>query len=139
MKKRIVPFLIILLLSFFLSPFPIVWSQTNATEGNAPIFDEIAKQSGFAVIATELPNKDPREIVAKVIKIFLSLLGTIFLVLIIYGGYLWMTAQGEEEQVTKAKDLIRNAVIGLIIILAAYTITKFIFEKGGSSVGIPLR
>src|SRR3989338_8173076 len=62
------------------------------------------------------------ELVAVVIQAFLGLLGVIFLVLILYAGYNWMTAQGEEEKVTKAKDTLQRAVIGLIIIVSAYAI-----------------
>jgi amino acid transporter len=67
-------------------------------------------------------------VVATVIKGFLSFLGVIFIILIIYGGFRWMTAQGNEDQVTEAKKNIRNAVIGIIIIMAAYAITFFVFE-----------
>ena len=76
-------------------------------------------------------------IVATAVKAFLGLLGIIFLVLIIYAGFNWMTAQGEEEKVTKAKETLQSAVIGLIIIIAAYSITYFVFNNlpGGSSGG----
>jgi len=76
-------------------------------------------------------------IVATVIKAFLGLLGIIFLVLIIYAGFLWMTAQGDEEKVTKAKDTLTRAIIGLVIITAAYSITYFVFTAlpGGGSGG----
>ena len=66
-------------------------------------------------------------IVATVVKAFLGLLGIIFLVLIIYAGYNWMTAAGDEEKVTKAKDTLTRAVIGLVIITVAYSITYFVF------------
>lgn len=56
----------------------------------------------------------------------LSFIGVIFMVLIIYGGILWMTAMGNEQKVEKAKNLIIQSIIGLIIILSAYTITSFI-------------
>lgn len=77
-------------------------------------------------------------IVATVIQAFLGLLGIIFLVLILYAGYQWMTAQGEEEKVTKAKDTLQRAVIGLIIIIAAYSITYFVFSSlsGGDGEGV---
>lgn len=55
-----------------------------------------------------------------------SFLGIIFLALMISGGFMWMTARGNEAQVNKAKELITMAVIGLIIISAAYAITAFI-------------
>ena len=79
-------------------------------------------------------------IISTVIEVFLGLLGIIFLVLIIYAGYNWMTAQGDEEKVTKAKDTLQRAVIGLIIIIAAYSITYFVFSSlpggGGGDDGL---
>lgn len=57
-----------------------------------------------------------------------GLLGALFLVLIIYAGFLWMTAGGESKQVDKAKSILINSTIGLIITLAAYAITNFIFD-----------
>ena len=69
--------------------------------------------------------------VATVIKAILALVGTIFFVLTFYAGVLWMTAQGEEEKVTKAKDMIKSAVIGLVIVVGAYAITSFVTGKLG--------
>ncbi|MFH0956077.1 MAG: hypothetical protein V1801_02610 [Candidatus Falkowbacteria bacterium] len=83
-------------------------------------------------------------IIQTVISAFLGLLGVIFLVLIIYAGYNWMTAQGDEEKVTVAKNTLTRAVIGLIIIVAAYSITYFVFSNlpggpggGGGLTGSP--
>lgn len=64
--------------------------------------------------------------IGSIIGLVLSFIGVIFLVLMIYAGISWMTAAGNQEKVTKAKDLIINAIIGLIIVLAAYAITSFI-------------
>lgn len=69
--------------------------------------------------------------VATVIKTVLALVGTVFLVLTIYAGILWMTAQGEEEKVTKAKEIIKASVIGLVIIMSAYAITYFVTSRLG--------
>ena len=62
----------------------------------------------------------------KLIGVILSFVGVIFLVLMIYAGVSWMTAAGNEQQVSKAKDLLINSIIGLIIIFAAYAITAFV-------------
>jgi len=72
-------------------------------------------------------------IIATGVKAVLSLLGIIFLVLIIYAGFNWMTAQGDEEKVTLAKNTLTRAIIGLIIITAAYSITYFVFNSLPSS------
>jgi len=66
--------------------------------------------------------------VSNFIAIILGLVGVIFLALIIYGGFLWMTAAGNEKQVETAKNIISRAAIGLIIIVLAYAITFFIIK-----------
>jgi len=64
--------------------------------------------------------------IGKIVGIGLSFIGVIFLILIIYAGVMWMTAAGNEAQVTKAKDIIIAATIGLVIVLSAYAITRFV-------------
>lgn len=64
-----------------------------------------------------------------VITAFLSLLGLIFLILMIIAGYSWMTAAGDESKVSYAKETMKRAVIGLLITVAAYTITYFVFSN----------
>ncbi len=59
----------------------------------------------------------------------LSFIGVIFMLLIIYGGIMWMTSRGNDQQVEKSRDLIVQAVIGLVIVLASYAITAFIGEQ----------
>ena len=76
--------------------------------------------------ATGLGTKDIRETVGSVIRAFMGLLGIIAVCLILYGGFKWMTAGGNEEQVGEAKKIIISGVIGLIIILSAYAIANFI-------------
>lgn len=70
--------------------------------------------------------QDPRLIAANIVRTALEFLGIIFIVLTMYAGFLWMTAGGNEEKVTKAKTLLFQAVIGLAIILAAYSITLMV-------------
>jgi len=78
---------------------------------------------------TGLGRRDPRETVASIIKIVLSLLGIIALCFILYAGFKWMTAGGNEETVTMAKKTLSAAVIGLVIILSAYAITNFVLRQ----------
>jgi len=70
--------------------------------------------------------QDIRIVVATIIQSFLVLLGTLFLVYMFYGGYLFLTSAGMEERVEKAKSILRNAIIGLIIILFSYAFTWFV-------------
>jgi len=61
-------------------------------------------------------------IAGTVIAAVLGLLGVIFVVLIIYAGIIWMTAQGDESKVEKAQTILRNSIIGLIVVFSAYAI-----------------
>ncbi|MFH1173150.1 MAG: hypothetical protein V1692_01310 [bacterium] len=84
------------------------------------------------------PAQAPEDIVGAIIKTALSLVGVIFLILIIYGGFLWMTAGGKEDQIKKAQNIIQNSVIGLAIVLAAYGITYFVIEQLTTKTGYTL-
>src|SRR3989339_2157923 len=64
-------------------------------------------------------------IVGSIISVLISLIGVIFLILLIYAGFLWMTAGGNEKQVEKAKDMMLRAVVGLVILLASYSLSTF--------------
>lgn len=79
-------------------------------------------------------RKDPREIVANIIKILLGFLGTIAVVLIIYAGFLWMTAGGKPDNTKKAKDIMLAAVTGLVIILISYGITLFVTQALSNAI-----
>jgi hypothetical protein len=88
-------------------------------------------------IQTELgytEAKDPRLIAASLIQIILSFLGLLAVVLIIWAGFKWMTAQGNEENVKDAQKILKAAVIGLIIILAAWGIANFAISQLTSAV-----
>lgn len=69
-------------------------------------------------------ESDPRIYAAKFIGYGLGLLGTLFLAYTIYGGVLWMTSAGNEDKVKKAKSIIFNGTIGLMLILSAYGLTR---------------
>lgn len=65
-------------------------------------------------------------VIGGLINVALSLLGAILLVLMVYAGILWTTSQGNEKQTTKAKEIIRTAIIGMLIALTAYSISNFV-------------
>ena len=77
------------------------------------------------------------ETVANIINILLGFLGVIAIIIIIVAGFQWMTAGGNEEKIAGAKKMLGAAVIGLVIILAAYAIASFVVgnlitETGGA-------
>lgn len=86
--------------------------------------------------AAGLPtNTNIVKIIGQVIYIILGFLGIVFIILIIYGGFMRMTATGNSEQIKKSTNIILSAVIGVIIILASYSITAFILSRVETSVG----
>jgi hypothetical protein len=85
--------------------------------------------------ATGLGGGDIRTIVGRIIQVFLGILGVVALVLIIYAGFLWMTAGGDEEKVTQAKKIMTQAVIGLAIILCSFAITSWVVSQLTQATG----
>ena len=65
--------------------------------------------------------------IGQVLNIATTFLGVVFLGLMIYAGYLWMIARGNEQKIEEAKNIIIYAVIGLVVVLAAYAITQTIY------------
>lgn len=76
-----------------------------------------------------LSSQDPRTIAANIINKALTLLGTITLIIIIYGGFKWMTAMGNDDAVGDAKKIIASGVIGLVIILSSYALSTFVINS----------
>ncbi len=72
---------------------------------------------------------DLSKIIGVGINTALAFVGLIFMVLMIYAGYLWMTARGEEEPVKKAKKIITASIIGLILVISAYAITNLVVAR----------
>lgn len=66
--------------------------------------------------------------IGQIIGGLLSLVGVAFFLLTLYGGFLWMTAKGDETQSKKAQHIIFDAIIGLVIVASSYIITQFVFE-----------
>jgi len=69
---------------------------------------------------------DPRDMAVEIVKYLMTFLGIIAVVVILLGGFKWMTAAGNEDKVAEAKQLIIAGVIGLIIVLAAFAIVQFV-------------
>lgn len=122
--KRFAPLLMALMICTALPTFAyaVELGGLDATAGQAGIKDTSAT---------------PQAVVGRVLAQGISLVGIIFFALILWAGFLWMTAAGNEQRVDEAKQILLAAVIGLIIVAAAYAITKFVGSTlltGNSSV-----
>ncbi len=96
-------------------------SLTAQAKGLMQELEDARKTSGLEKISLETA-------IGKMIGGVLGFVGIIFLSSTIYGGYLWMTAGGNEEQVAKAKKIIKTSITGLLIIVFSYIITGFVIE-----------
>lgn len=88
--------------------------------GDESVLDETSKEAGYKL--DQDGDQMLMEIIGQVINIFLSILGVVFMILVIIAGYKWMTAAGNEEQVTQAKSYLKYAIIGLFVITLTWGI-----------------
>jgi len=119
--------LIFLLVSLFvlLGGFPVLAVSTDMFAGESAAFQE----------TTGLSDQSLSVIVGNIINVVLSVLGIVLVILIIYAGITWMTAGGSEEKVKKAKSILMNAGIGLLITVSAWAIAFFVISSLNQAVG----
>ncbi len=113
------------------SLFFLMLAAISPLQAQAGSWLDKVDQGGLNAIGTSAYDQtgapEPlQQVVARIIKIFLGVIGVIFVIIIIAAGFKYMTAAGNEEQVKQAVAQIRHGVIGLIIIVAAYAITAFV-------------
>lgn len=120
MKKRKYLYLILLLLLLF--PNSLLLAQLNPEVLNEAYLNELGKETPV------LEEGDLVKILFSIIQYLLGFIGVIAVVVIIAGGYLWMTAGGNEEKVKKAKEILLNGLIGLGVILVAFLIVRFVIR-----------
>jgi len=123
-KTTILTFLILFMMSVLLPMKPhVVFAQdTPSPFGEDSLLETVGDTAGYNTGAGEDPQSNLLELLGTIIFTLLSLLGIFFLGLTIYGGFRWMFARGNEDEVTKGKNIIKNAVIGLIIVSGSYAI-----------------
>ena len=120
-KKTFLVFSLVALFSFGTSSFAHAQLDKAMQNLNSAVGTNAKVKTGL--------SDDLAGTVGTVVKGILGLTGTIFLLLTVYAGILWMTAQGSEEQIQKATDIIKTCTIGLVITLSAYSITYFVTNR----------
>ena len=122
-----------MILSLFFVPLLAV---NNASANNDDVFGlgyvtgEEGNSDGIV-----LGNKDPRTMITQIINVLLTLLGIVAVVIVLLGGFKWMTAGGNEDKVGEAKKILGAGIIGLVIILAAWGIAAFVLNTLMSATG----
>jgi len=129
-KKKLIIIAVIAVLGLSLSQLvPLKTAQADSKLWND------ARNNGLDAIGSQAYEgagsnpSDIRVIIARLVKVFLGFMGIVFIALIVWAGYKYMTAQGDSSQVEAAVGQIRTGVIGLVIIVAAYAITTFVADK----------
>jgi len=115
--KKINSFFTTSLILFILAPVSALAASLKDAGG-------FLSDTGGAVYNTDTTSLP--EIIGTILNYILGFLGVIFLILTIYGGFLWMTAGGNEDQIKKGRKYLTNSIIGLAIVLAAYSLTFFV-------------
>ncbi len=80
-------------------------------------------------------TQDIRVTIARIVRVALGLLGTVALLLVLYAGFTWMTAAGDETKIERAKKTLSAAVIGLVIIMSAFAIVSYILSALVNATG----
>ncbi len=123
-------------LFFYLSLCGVLLFGTVNAQG---LLSEIEAQN--QVFAGEkgagLKDADPRILVAQIIKVALSITGTLLVVWTFYGGYLIFTSAGDSDKVDHAKSIITNGAIGLIVVLSSYAIAGFVYNLWANAQKTP--
>ena len=99
-------------------------TQIAAKNDINSVFDQAKTAAKVTVSADSVPI-----IIGAVIKVILGIMGIVLLIILLYAGTKWMTAEGDKAKVEKARGMITTAVIGLIIVLSSYAIAYFVVES----------
>ena len=130
MKKNIKQVLGLMILTLVVIPMGLLVVAPKEAKAVNPWGDVFSNDVGYSSFnQIGLGKKDPRTIAANVINIMLGLLGVIAIIIILMGGFKWMTAMGNEDKVGEAKKLLGAGIIGLLIVLAAYAVSIYILRS----------
>lgn len=91
-------------------------------------------EAGFSIGEQGKPDRSFAEAVGRYVSGLATILGALFMLLIIYGGWLWMSARGNDDQVSKAKAIIVGAVIGIAIVITAQIIVQLALKALSTTV-----
>ena len=111
--------------------FSLLLSFNNITPVSAALEIGMDRVKNIELAASDT---DPRDIIINVIKYFMTFLGIVAVCMILYGGYIWMTSVGNEDKVSKAKQIIVAGSIGMVIVLSAYIIVNFVLKVSNQAL-----
>ena len=116
-KTQKISTVVMVFVMLFMAALPLI-ASAQIDVGLGPVQEEV----GYS-------TRDLRSVVGSIIKTVLGFLGVVAIIIILIGGFKWMTAGGSDEKVGEAKKWLISGIIGIAIILAAYAITTFVIES----------
>ena len=125
MSKR----LLSVLVSGALVLAPLMASAQASPVGGTPFGSKYLNLVGSQSSVSGLSSTSFPVVVANLINVIIGLLGIVLLAYLLWAGFLWMTAGGEEKQVVRSKEMIKQAVIGLVIVTSAFAISNFVINR----------
>jgi hypothetical protein len=136
-KKQFIIFFLVIL---FIFCFPLMLqAEGEVVGGGATDKDALGETSEklnevFGTGGANVPQTDLIKVISNIIKWVLGFMGLVLTLMIIYGGFLWMSSGGDTEKISKAKNTITNGIIGLVIVVLAYTIANFVIKALGTEI-----
>lgn len=124
--RQVLTLVAAVVMGLVLAPSLGMAASTTDTFGLNPLNSELSGTLG---------NADLRVTVGKLINVALSLLGVIAVVIILAGGFKWMTAGGNDDKVAEARKMIFSGIIGLAIILSSWAIALFVLNRLRDATG----
>ncbi|MBD3247934.1 hypothetical protein GF382_01430 [Candidatus Falkowbacteria bacterium] len=116
MKKIIIS---IMLLTLFLSP-----TFVFAAAGNNPPAEPVTLDNPLG------ENVTPQQVIGQIINAVLGIVGSLALIMFIWGGLVWMTAAGSPEKISQGRMILLWATIGLVVVFSSFTLVRFIIQRG---------
>jgi hypothetical protein len=134
MKKmlRALPWLC-LILAVVASPMALAADITSPPGTGTDIVSPPGPSDGSVVLPCPLGSKadcQPTAVIGNVINIVLGLVGSLALIMFVYGGLIWITSAGNKERITTGRNTLVWAALGLVVIFSSYTVINFILRVG---------
>lgn len=105
---------------------PLIATSTSAPQAKVSLIP------GAIYLTNPIGTTDIPTIIGRIISMILSIVGTVTLLMLVYGGFLWLTSAGNDKKVAQGRTIILYSAIGLAVIFLAYVFVKFFFEAIGA-------
>jgi len=129
LNKKLIVFIVVLL---FFVPLKLLFAQDGDATTNQTQDGTAQTPTSPTSLTNPLGTDSPEIVIANVINTIFGIVGSLALLMFVYGGLIWMTSSGNKESVDKGKNIIKWAAIGLVIIFSSYALVRFLITGVGA-------